>query len=424
MKRFKARQIYLVFMLVLGVFLITGCGNWEGGDGTTAPVAPVAPVAPGAIIPGDVCVAAGGDPTIPTVISSNPTSGNLLVTTSTTGAGGNKLITATFSLAMDPLTIVSPATTFTVIETLSTNPVVGTVTMNATNTIATFTTAAALTQDTEYTVSITTDAESATNVAMACSYEWNFRTNTPPPASGQPPVDLGTASTYGIFASADAAITLNNPSVLVDGDAGLMDGAGACNNCTPATVTGAIENGTAAAAQAQIDIQAAYTDAATRATDLCTLAANTEIAGPQGACGGYTDPPGSLGGSGFNTYLPGLYWSATTIGLGVGKTIVLDAQGDSDAVFIFQAGSAITTGTDSIVILANNAQAKNVWWTAGTAATLGVRSIFKGSVIALAAQILVLNGDPGFITDVEGRLFSLGAAITVDHDATITVPAP
>lgn len=203
-----------------------------------------------------------------------------------------------------------------------------------------------------------------------------------------------------------------------------MDGAGVCTNCDATTVTGAIENGTPEAIQAQLDITAAYADASTRATGLCTLGAFTEIAGPQGACAGYTDPPGSLGPTGFPTYLPGLYWSASTIDLGVGFTIVLDAQGDADAVFIFQAGSAITTGTGSEIILVNGAQAKNVWWMAETAATLGVTSIFKGTAIANTAAISVLNGTDLIPTEVEGRLFSLGDAISVDHDATITVPAP
>ena len=176
MKRFKARQIYLVFMLILSVFLITGCGNWEGdGTGTT-------PTATG-IIPGAVCTVDSG-PTIPTVTSSNPTSGNQFVTTSTIDvAGGGKLITATFSLAMDPLTINSAApgalSTFTLIEKATGTTVSGTVAMNAANTIATFTTSAALLDDTEYTASITTDAMSA-GIAMACSYEWNFKTITPP----------------------------------------------------------------------------------------------------------------------------------------------------------------------------------------------------------------------------------------------------
>jgi len=429
MKRFEAHQPYLVFMLIVSVFItiLSGCGDGGGGGGHWDVPAETSGTGTTGIIPGAVCTVDSG-PTIPTVTSSNPSSGNQNVTTSTTGvAGGGKLIVATFSLAMNPATINSASpgalSTFTLKEKATGTTVSGTVAMDTANKVATFTTSAALSPNTEYTVTITTAATSATGVAIACSYEWNFKTVTPA-ATGQAPVNLGTAGTYGIFASADAAVTLTLPSVLVEGDVGLMDGAGVCINCDATTVTGAIENGTAAAAQAQIDINAAYTDAGNRATGLCTLANNTEIAGPQGACAGYTDPPGTIGPTAFPTYLPGLYWSATTIGLGVGQTIVLDAQNNPDAVFIFQAGSAITTGTSSVIRLENGAQAKNVWWTAGTAATLGVSSIFKGTVMSLAAAVSVLNGAVGSPTLVEGRLFSQGAAATVGHDATVTVPAP
>ncbi|MBN1474655.1 MAG: DUF3494 domain-containing protein [Syntrophaceae bacterium] len=402
------------FMALLLVVFLAGCGGGGGGSGGAAGPAPVIPGA---------CTEAG-----PAVESSSPTDGDLNVSISTADVlNDGKLITATFSEAMDPLTIESATPgallTFTIKETVSGDDVPGTVLMNTAGTIATFTTSAPLLIDTEYTVTITVAAESALdNTPLGCEYEWSFTTGTSATA-GQAPVDLGTASTYGIFASDDAQVTLAI-NALVDGDVGLMDGSGVCDNCTVTTVTGAIENGTPAAAQAQIDFVAAFTDASTRATGACTLAANTEIAGPQGACGGYTDPPGSIGSTTFNTYLPGLYWSASTIILGVGKTIVLDAQGDSSAVFIFQAGSAITTGDTSEILLVNNAQANNVFWVAGSAATLGVSSLFKGTVIANTGAITVNYGTTGEPTLVEGRLFSNGGAATVGAYATITVPTP
>lgn len=290
-------------------------------------------------------------------------------------------------------------------------------------TTATFTTDAALDTNTEYTAIITRAAENVLGTSLGCSYKWSFTTGASA-AAGQAPVNLGTASTYGIFASSDAAVTLTGPSVLVDGDVGLMDGAGVCTNCNVTTVTGAIHNGDVAAGQAQTDLNAAYVDASTRATNKCTLAAPTDIAAPQGACTGYTVPPGSIGPTTYNTYLPGLYWSAGVVQIGVGKTIVLDAQGDASAVFIFQASSAITTGDTSVVMLVNNAQAKNVFWVANSAATLGVSSIFKGTVIANTGAITINNGTSGSPTLVAGRLFSHGAAASMGHDATITVPAP
>src|SRR5450759_4204066 len=135
MKKFKARQIYLLFMLILSVFLITGCGG--GGEVQTGHWLPPGDTGvpgttpPGAVIPG-ACTVTGA--TIPTVTSSDPTSGNQNVTTSTAGeTGGGKLIIAFFSLAMDPLTIESATpgalSTFTLIKKSDGTTVAGNVLM-------------------------------------------------------------------------------------------------------------------------------------------------------------------------------------------------------------------------------------------------------------------------------------------------------
>jgi hypothetical protein len=408
MKNFKTQRIYVAFiMLTLSVLLITGCGN--GKDALLYVDAQSGSVTPG------TCTEVG-----PAVISSNPTDSDVNVTTSTVGHTG-KLITVNFSEPMKPDTVTT-SLTFTLRKKSNGVRVDGVTTMD-TLTTATFTTNAALDTDTVYTATITKAAENALGTPLGCSYKWSFTTGASA-AAGQAPVNLGTASAYGIFASADASVTLTGPSVLVEGNVGLMDGAGTCIGCSVSTVTGAIHNGDLAAAQAQSDLNAAYVEASTRSTSRCTLAAPTDLAAPQGACTGYTDPPGSIGPTTFNTYLPGLYWSAGVVQIGVGKTIVLDAQGDASAVFIFQASSAITTGDTSVVMLVNNAQAKNVFWVANSAATLGVSSIFKGTAIANTGAITVNNGTSGSPTLVAGRLFSHGAAASMGHDATITVPAP
>jgi len=102
--------------------------------------------------------------------------------------------------------------------------------------------------------------------------------------------------------------------------------------------------------------------------------------------------------------------------------ITLDAGGNADAVFIFQTDLALTTATNSRVLLAGNAQARNVWWMAGSAATLGVSSQFKGTVIANGEAVRVLNGTASNLTVVEGRLFSHAAAANLEAFATVTVP--
>lgn len=214
-----------------------------------------------------------------------------------------------------------------------------------------------------------------------------------------------------IFAS-NAAVTLAANSS-VTGNVGLNP-AGACNNCVVGVtvLNGVIHNGDQAAIDAQTAFNTAYIDASTRATNACTIV-DGELSHAQAACAGVTNGP---------IYVPGLYRTANPIGVGATFTITLDAKGNPDAVFIFQTDSAITTGTNSNVVLTGGALAKNVWWIAGSAATLGVSSHFKGTVIANGAGVQVLGGTSLAPTLVEGRLFSHAAGVGVDAFATVTVP--
>jgi len=406
MKKIKAYRAYLAFMmLILSVFLMTGCGKSDEAALITAQHDNVLP---------GTCTEAG-----PKVVSSNPANNEEGVSVSTTGvANSGKSITANFGEAMDPTTIVvtnsgnPEVLTFTLRD--NDHPLVnieGTVAMSLSNTVATFTTTAALSGDSWYTATITTYAKSAGGTSLGCSYQWQFKTGLAG-TIGQAPVNLGTAGTYGIFAKAGAITRATNS--LVNGNVGLNPAA-ACNNCVVGTTVknGVINNGGALAVQAQADIQAAYDEASVRATGACSLSSPSDISAAQADCNGFTPGP---------VYRPGLYRSATSIGFT--GTITLDAQGDASAVFIFQTNDALTTASDSVVVLTNSAQAKNVFWITYAAATLGVSSTFKGTVIADAAAITVLNGvSPAPLTDVAGRLFA-GAAITMDQYATVTVPAP
>ena len=112
------------------------------------------------------------------------------------------------------------------------------------------------------------------------------------------------------------------------------------------------------------------------------------------------------------TFTPGVYSNPAAVGLAVNTTVTLDALGDPDAVFIFQIGSALTTLGGSQVILINNAQAQNVFWQIGSAATIG--GPFVGSIMANTAVTL----GAGFT--LQGRIFA-GSEITLD-DNTVTAP--
>src|SRR5205814_979915 len=115
---------------------------------------------------------------------------------------------------------------------------------------------------------------------------------------------------------------------------------------------------------------------------------------------------GNLGG---RTLTPGLYTSTSSLEISSGD-LTLDAQGDANAVFIFQMASTLTTTVGSQVILSGGAKAANVFWQVGSSATLGTGSVFKGNILALAS-ITVTTG-----AAVEGRLFARTAAVTLNSN--------
>jgi type VI secretion system secreted protein VgrG len=123
---------------------------------------------------------------------------------------------------------------------------------------------------------------------------------------------------------------------------------------------------------------------------------------------GYSPIAAELGSQ---TVCPGIYKSDAAFGLT--GTLTLDGNGNSDSVFIFITPAALTSAAASKVILTNNAQAKNVFWQLGAAATLGASSFFKGTILAQAAITT------GAGVHVNGRLFSMGAAITLDSTCVV-----
>ena len=212
-----------------------------------------------------------------------------------------------------------------------------------------------------------------------------------------PTVDtsLGTADNFLVL-GATPSVTNSGSTVLTGGGLGVSPAA-SVTGFPPGIVTApfSIHTADAAAAQAQIDAQTAY-------TYFQGLTPATPIAGP-----------GVLDGK---TFTPGNYSSATTMTLNVGQTVTLDGGGNQNAVFVFQAGTAITFGVGSTVLLQNGANARNVVWAAGSAITLGSSAVVNGNLLAEATVAL------GTSATLNGRAISLTAAVTLLGN-TITVPA-
>jgi hypothetical protein len=198
------------------------------------------------------------------------------------------------------------------------------------------------------------------------------------------PVPLGTAEPFAVLAG--SSVTNTGPTV-VNGDLGLSPGT-SVTGFPPGTVNGSQHVTDAVAAQAQTDLTTAYNDSAAQAP---TATVSADLGGQRLA--------------------PGVYRSASSLGLT--GALTLDAQGNANAVFIFQAGSTLTTASASSVNLVNGAQACNVFWQVGSSATLGTASSFRGSILALTS-ITATTG-----ATVDGRVLARNAAVTLDTN-TIT----
>ena len=390
------------FMAFLLSACMVGCGGTDpilGGGGAGVPLS----TPTGAVIPG-ACTIAG-----PKVTTSDPLSGDQLVTTSTTGVAGNgKSITATFDTVMDPATI--NATTFKLAIVGGTALVPASVSYNAL--AATFTTAVPLLANTSYLAIITVGAKSGTGIPLSCSYAWNFKTKAAP-AAAPPSVNLGLATPFGMAATAGMTNTNTTPITHIEGNVVLT----ATPTCNGTAVPGGVGQagfgtpvGTGCGATLPDStptingsvITPTYPDTTTATAvmnDLTTAFLSICAPGlPSAACslGGATNIPagttlGGVSGSalvqGTNYFVPGLYQSLTSIM--ITGDLTLDGKGDPNAKFIFQSSSTIGTAAGSAppgprtrILLINGAKASNVWWQPSSDATLDLYSEFQGNILA------------------------------------------
>ena len=153
------------------------------------------------------CCNPGANPglTPPTVISETPPTG-------AAGVCPNTVVTATFSLPMQPATI--NATTFTLTAGTPPEAVAGVITADPTNTIFTFTPSSALELDTLYTATITTGAIDEYGIALASNFVWTFTTAAEPCA---PPTVISVTPANGVCPSTAVTATFSeamNPATI------------------------------------------------------------------------------------------------------------------------------------------------------------------------------------------------------------------
>jgi hypothetical protein len=384
------------------------------------------------------------------VASTNPSAGS-----SNFAFCSNGTVNATFNvpsgLRMDPTTI--NAANFLVTEPGGTAVVASSVVLDtATGRIATFTPQRLLSPGASYTARIRGGANGVRDLAipgntMTADVTWNFVVGTctaggpgagpgPGPGPVPNPSILGTASTFGTFGGS-AGTTNQGILTVINGDIGTTGvsttvtgfhdaGPGCTYTETPlniGTVNGLIytapppptvacpSEGTfttlAVATQARADALAAY---------------NNLVARPGG-------PDPGAGNLANLTLAPGTYTAAAGSFMIQGGDLTLDAQGDANAVWVFQMATTLTVGGPGAafprsVILTNGAQSKNVFWQVGTAATINAGSggTMVGTIITQAGAVISTAGALA-VTTINGRVLSLGASVTM-VDTVINVPPP
>ena len=116
------------------------------------------------------------------------------------------------------------------------------------------------------------------------------------------------------------------------------------------------------------------------------------------------------------TFGPGVYHADAALSLtGV---LTLDGGGDPNAMFIFQVNAAVTTAEFSSMVLANGAQASNVYWVVNGATGAGANSEFVGNILAQGAITL------GAGAQLIGRALSLDAVTMADNIVRFTAELP
>ena len=347
----------------------------------------VAGALPASVLPG-----AG---TNPTVLSSSPSDGDIFVPTrsnSTVATVNNiktgKLVTATFSEAMSAGTV---ATAFTLYDNTAASGVSGAVTMSAANKIAIFTPGADLTPAHNYTATITTAAHVAAvgNAPISNTVAWSFRTNASA-LTGEEPVDLLSVLANNFVILAQVNGITDTATSAITGNIGVSSTAGGTAIGVPCgEMTGLIYSPDAGGpACAIIDatlLTAAVSDMGTASVE---AAGRTQLVPVTGL------GAGDISGM---TLTPGIYtWSTqllinTGASIGDATGVTLDCQGNSSAVFIFQSSKFLTVGSAAHVNLINGCQAKNIFWSLATDATLSSTSVFNGTILT-ATQVVMQSG--------------------------------
>jgi hypothetical protein len=196
-------------------------------------------------------------------------------------------------------------------------------------------------------------------------------------AAGPAPIDLRSAVHFTILATSTTTTTGGG---IINGDVGLYP-AGS-QGIPPAQINGTIYNGDPVAAQAELDLNAAY-----------------NAASPAALPGG-----SNVGAELSGQTLPGGVYQSPSGAYGINGDLTL--QGGPNDVWVFQMASTLTVGVGGRVLLTGGAQARNVFWQVGSSATLNSSSVFEGTIMVYAS--ITMNSS----STLDGRALAQNGAVT------------
>jgi hypothetical protein len=307
----------------------------------------------------------------------------------------SKIITATFNVAMDPLTI--NANTFVLLDGADT--IQGNISYSGLT--ASFQPSTNLISGKIYNVIITNGAMDLDGLELLNTHTWSFNTSQ---AAGSMAVDLKTVAQYGIFSALGIAnqagiSQINNFNVGISPGFYLS-----ITGFPPAVINNGVmyamddvdPNVAVMLLQAKADLQIAYDSAR-----LAVMPAPATVSG-------------DLGGQ---TLVPGIYKSTSTLMVQNGN-LTLDAQGDVNATWIFQISSSLTTvgGAGGSIILQGGANPDNIFWQVGSSAIIGNYTQFKGNILAFTS----ISMNPYSV--IEGRVLCLNGSVTMASTNFINKP--